>query len=215
MVKLTKGKDGPATRLKLVEVVTEAIRQKGYAGTSVDEVCALARVSKGSFFHHFSSKEDLAIAAAEHWGARTGDFFAQAPYQANSDPRDRLQGYLDFRIEIIGSEITRFTCYLGTVVQEVHASHPRLRSACDHELSRHVDSLARDLAVAKALYAPKASWEPQTTGTFIQSALQGGFILAKAQQDAAVAIETVRHLKRYLEALLGPSISSTPIAKKS
>ena len=41
------------------------VRRQGYAATSVDEICAAAGVSKGAFFHHFASPEELAVAAAE------------------------------------------------------------------------------------------------------------------------------------------------------
>jgi TetR/AcrR family transcriptional repressor of nem operon len=42
----------------------DLVRSNGFAATRVDDVCAAAGVTKGSFFHHFSSKQDLAVAAA-------------------------------------------------------------------------------------------------------------------------------------------------------
>jgi TetR/AcrR family transcriptional repressor of nem operon len=54
-------------RNKLIEAAFSIIRQKGYAATSVDELCARAGVTKGAFFHHFPSKDSLAVAAVNQW----------------------------------------------------------------------------------------------------------------------------------------------------
>ena len=63
--------------------------------------------------------------------------------------------------------------------------------------------LTRDLAAAKARYAPAASWQPESVGYFMQCVLQGGFIFAKAQQNPDVATASLGHLQSYLETLLG------------
>lgn len=60
-------KQNPLTRPGLLEAAFTVIRTKGYAATTVDDVCAKAELSKGAFFHHFSSKEEMAVAAAQHW----------------------------------------------------------------------------------------------------------------------------------------------------
>src|ERR1700686_1687488 len=65
---------------KLLDAAVEIIRQKGYAATSVDELCARAGVTKGAFFHHFPSKDSLAVAAVNQWTDMTAAFFAAAPY---------------------------------------------------------------------------------------------------------------------------------------
>ncbi len=49
---------------KLLEAAIVLIRTKGFAGTSVDDLCTAAGVTKGAFFHHFASKEALGVAAA-------------------------------------------------------------------------------------------------------------------------------------------------------
>ncbi len=41
-------------------------------------------MTKGSFFHHFKSKEDLAIAAADYWSTETGALLAGAPYHQHA-----------------------------------------------------------------------------------------------------------------------------------
>src|ERR1700744_5861294 len=84
-------------RNRLLTAALRIIREKGYHATSVDELCAAAGVTKGAFFHHFKSKEDLAVAAAERWSVTTGGLFAGAPYHEPADPLDRVMGYLDFR----------------------------------------------------------------------------------------------------------------------
>jgi TetR/AcrR family transcriptional regulator, transcriptional repressor for nem operon len=104
---------------------------------------------------------------------------------------------------MLTGEISRYTCLIGTTVQEVYLTHPALRATCDRMLSEHVATLTRDLAAAKARYAPAASWDPQSVGYFMQCVLQGGFIFAKAQQNATVAAASLGHLRAYLETLLG------------
>ena len=95
------------------------------------------------------------------------------------------------------------TCLIGTTVQEAYASHPNLRLACDRLLSEHVAELTRDLAAAKARYAPRASWDPESVGYFMQCVLQGAFIFAKAKQNAEIATASLGHLRNYLVNLLG------------
>ena len=118
-------------RQKLLEAALALIREKGYASTTVDDLCAKARVAKGSFFHHFKEKEALAVAAADYWSEATGAFFAAAPYHRHKDPLDRVLGYIDFRKSILKGEVAEFTCLVGTMVQEVYESHPAIRAACD------------------------------------------------------------------------------------
>lgn len=191
------------SRLKLLEAAADVVRTKGYAATTVDDLCAASGVTKGSFFHHFKSKEEMVLQAVAHWGAWSDGIFATAPYTAAADPRDRLFGYLDFRRDLLDHEVPQFTCLMGTLVQETYASHPAVREACDRGMSSHVATLARDIEAARLLYAPDVDWTAESVGYFIQAVLQGSFIFAKAKQDAAVARGNLAHLRRYLESLLG------------
>ena len=190
-----------SAREKLLEAALKVIREKGYAATSVDDLCREAGVTKGAFFHYFDSKEDLAVAAAKYWSEVTSEFFEQAPYHAHSDPLERLLGYIDFRREILRGDIADFTCLIGTMVQETYESSPRIREACDASISSHAAVVAQDIAAAKKLYAPDAGWNAKDLGLFTQAVMQGAFILAKARHRPDEAEASILHLKRYIECL--------------
>jgi TetR/AcrR family transcriptional repressor of nem operon len=189
------------SKTKLLDAALHVIRVKGYAATTVDDICHKAGVTKGSFFHHFKSKDELALAAASYWGAMTDGLFAAAPYRNLQDPLQRLFGYVDFRGEIPQCELPDYTCLLGTLVQETYATHPDIRAVCAQGMASHIAELTRDVEAAKTLYAPQAEWSAESVGYFIQAVLQGGFIFAKAKQNPDVVRESLAHLRRYLVTL--------------
>ena len=201
----TIGRPMATARQKLLDAAFASIREKGYASTTVDELCARAGVAKGSFFHHFKDKEALGVAAADHWSKTTCAFFAAAPYHKHKDPLDRVLGYIAFRKSILKGEIAKFTCLVGTMVQEVYESNPAIRAACDASISGHVAKVEADIAEAMSLYGIRAKWTAESLALHTQAVLQGAFILAKAKGGAAVAAACVDHLHHYIELLFQPA----------
>ena len=141
-------------RSALLEAAHSLVRKQGWAATSVDQLCAAAGVTKGAFFHHFASKEELGLAAARHWSAVTAPIFAAAAYHQLDDPLDRVLGYLDFRAAIAEGPLESFTCFAGTVVQEVFATSDSVRVACGESIGAHAAELAKDFRAAIARYRP-------------------------------------------------------------
>ena len=188
-------------RQELLDAALALIREKGYASTTVDALCTQAGVTKGAFFHHFKSKDALAVAAANHWSNVTGAFFETAPYHKHSDPLDRVLGYLDFRKEILKGEIAEFTCLIGTMVQEAYGTNPEIREACEASINGHAAKVEADIALAMKRYRILAPWTAKSLALHTQAVLQGAFILAKAKSGAAIAAESIDHLHRYIELL--------------
>jgi TetR/AcrR family transcriptional regulator, transcriptional repressor for nem operon len=191
------------SKTKLLDATLKVVRTKGYAATRVEDVCAEAGLTKGSFFHHFKSKEDLALAAAAHWDEGTRAYFADAPYRGIADPLDRLLAYVDFRKAGLIGELADFTCFAGTVIQEVFDTHPELCAACETNISAHAKTLEADIREAMQKYPIVGDWTAESLALHIQAVTQGAFVIAKAKGGAAAAAQSYDHLRLYLELVFG------------
>jgi TetR/AcrR family transcriptional regulator, transcriptional repressor for nem operon len=192
----TRGSD---TRDRLLAAATDVIRAKGLNATTVDDICAEAGLTKGAFFHHFASKEALAVAAAGYWSQMTGAFFAGASYHDHPDPADRVLAYIDFRAALIAGSSAEYTCLVGTMVQEAFATSPGVRAACEASIIGHATTLEADISAALAAAGREA--DAASLARHTQVVLQGAFVLGKATNDPTVVIESIGHLRRYFEYL--------------
>ena len=188
-------------RTRLLEAARDVIRQKDYTATTIDDLCNAAGVTQGAYAHHFRSKEALGTATAEFWSETTSSEFQSAAYHDLDDPLDRVLGYVDFRRSIMTGELSEWTCLAGTMTQEVYRSYPSIRDACANSIFDHATTLEPDIAAAMEARGIRENWTAESLARHMQAVLQGAFILAKAADDAAVALESVDHLKRYVRLL--------------
>jgi TetR/AcrR family transcriptional regulator, transcriptional repressor for nem operon len=202
------------SKAALLDAALSVIRAKGYAATRIEDICEAAGLTKGSFFHHFKSKEELAVEAAEHWRVATADVFAFAAYRALPDPLDRLLAYVDFRKALLKGALPEITCFAGTMIQEVYETHPVLRDACDKSINEHVASLESDIEEAMRRYRVDRPFSAGSLALYTQAVIQGAFILAKAKQDPAVAADCLDHLRRYIETLFAPPQPAAKSARR-
>jgi len=194
----------PSTaRDKLLEAGVKLVRRQGFAGTTVDQLCGEAGVTKGAFFYYFASKEALGVALADYWSSSTGPFFAAAPYHHHTDPAERVLGYIDLRIELITGPAESFSCVAGTMVQEAFLSSDSIRVACNSSILGNAAALEDDLAAALA-QSGASGVSAASLARHIQAVIQGAFVLAKAEGNAgaaAAAREHLLHLRHYFELL--------------
>ncbi|MCY0148477.1 TetR/AcrR family transcriptional regulator [Hoeflea sp. G2-23] len=193
----------PDAKAKLLDAALTVIRTQGYSATTVDDLCKAAGVTKGAFFHHFASKQDLAVAAANYWTEMTGGLFETAPFHDPADPLDRVLAYIAFRKAILQGNIPDFTCLVGTMVQETYDTNPTIRDACWASISGHADTLVPDIEAAMREHGIDADWSASSLALHTQAVIQGAFILAKASGRADLASDSLDHLYRYVEQLFG------------
>ena len=191
-------------RAKLIEAAIATVRYKGFSATSVDEICAAAGVTKGAFFHHFASKEALAVAAAGAWtDIAEQRIFTLPDWVRIADPLERLMGHIEFRLSMLDGPAEDFTCFVGTMVQEAYNSSDPIRAACDASITAYAKRLAEDIQMAIDQYGIGHGVSAMGLAYHIQAVLQGAFIMAKAKGDPAIARDTVKHLTRYTLMLFG------------
>lgn len=91
-------------RDRLLDTAGDLFYRDGYHAVGIDTILAEAGLAKMTLYHHFSSKEELIIAALERRGRKIGEAVGAAMEAAGSSPRKRLLALFDWYEEWFGSE---------------------------------------------------------------------------------------------------------------
>lgn len=194
------------SKTKLLDAALKVVRTKGYSATRIEDICTEAGLTKGSFFHHFKTKDDLALEAVAYYDANSVALFKSAPYNQAADPLSRLISYVEFRKAILTGDLPDFTCFAGTIIQEAYRTHPDLAAACERSIVGHGKMLEVDVRAAMRDHGIRGTWTAESLALYMQAVVQGSLILAKATGSAKVAAESLDHLRRYLELLFGQGV---------
>lgn len=193
-------------RSRLILIATSLFRERGYCATSLKDLCNLAGLKRGGFYYHFKSKESLAIAALEHFAMIEGTAFAHADFHKLPDPYQRLVGYISYKSSLKIGTGAESSCLAGTLLQEIHQTHPMIRSACAVVIDAQAELILPLVKAAKKQHVPTADWRPSALTQHIQSVFQGCDIIAKAKQKSLAG--TREHLSVYLASLFCQSAGS-------
>ena len=186
--------DNLSTRERLISAAIDVIRVKGYAATSVNDIAAAAGVTKGSFFHHFATKEVCAREAAVQWSVQSRADTVSS-FGGAATPQERIFAYMDFRISLLAGPVAKYACYVGTVLQEVHDTHPELAADTAASLLDQALALEPDLEAALG----ERRKEARDLAIHIEATIQGALLLAKAEGGTKGARASLGHLKQYVE----------------
>ena len=189
------------TKEKLLDAAQRLVLAKGFAGTAVDDICKAARLTKGSFFHYFESKDELGVELLTRYCTATKQAFAAGCCRKEKDPLKRVYGLLDFLSGM--AEKNPHGCLMGGMAQELSDTHPEIRSLCAKGFSEVSASVGHDLAAAKKLYASRADWDPKSLADYFVAVMQGSALLGKVRRDPKAATNGIRHFKQYLKQIFG------------
>ena len=201
-------RDPEATRQKLVESAIRLMLQQGYAGTSIDEICSQAGVTKGSFFHHFENKEAITKAAVEWWGAMGTSLYAAAWNDDSADPLDQIHHMLDIMSGFTHRPGEPCVCMVGMMSQELSITNPTIQAACERELNTWTENVSKMLAAAKAKHCPEASFRPDDVAWFLNSLWQGSMLVGKTCQSPEMIRNNLQLAHRYVDSLFGSETTS-------
>lgn len=198
---MRRKQDNPKSRQDLLNAAQELMLAKGFGATSVDEICRKAKLTKGSFFHYFKSKDALGKALLERFCCSTQAQMKECCgcRSAEKDPLKRVESHIDLAIKISQERIGAKGCLLGTFAQELSDTHPQIRSMCAQAFYEWGKLIAADLKEAKAKYKPKTNFDPQDLAQHLIAIIEGAEILAKAQGDKKIVKKSLEYFRDYVK----------------
>jgi len=185
---------------KTIEAAQQLMTSGGYSATTVDDIIKLAGVSKGSVYHAFKSKEELAITALEEYERKGLEIVSAGAYQQEADPVKRALSFVK-HIEKKAPELWQHGCLLGSISMEVADRHPNLHDRIDELFEEFEDELAKEFVPAL-----KASGVKGISGKELARhmlvVIEGAIITAKSHRQPRYLTDGIKHFGRYLETLL-------------
>lgn len=165
------------SKRKLLETAIDLIWESSYTSVSVDDICTKAGVNKGSFYHAFKSKSDLAVAAIErHWEHKQPKldsiFSPQVPPLEKLDRYcqmivdDQRQKYVSFG-KMLGCPFCSIGCELSTLDEKIRLKAEQM----SQRRLRYIESLVRDLAAAGYIEATDTMQVAEEVRTYITGVL--------------------------------------------
>lgn len=179
--------DSSPSRERLLAAAQGLFHRYGYTGTSLDHIVAEAGLTKGSFYHHFESKEALALEVLDwyrHHGAQELDF---AGLDALPSAREALLTLLDRLLQrghrALG-EVRVCGCFFGNFALELAATTVSVRARVGAVFDGIVARMTALITRAQDAGEVDASRDARALASALLALAEGAILLDKAEQGA-------------------------------
>lgn len=181
------------TRERIVATADLLFYERGYEATSFGDIASAVGISRGNFYHHFKTKDEILSAVI---AKRLGDrqMMTQRWEAQESDPRSRIERFIDILL-VNGEKIRRHGCPIGTLTSELAKLDHAARAEAVHLFSLFRDWLAEQFArLGRPADADALALE-------LLSRSQGAATLYNAFQDRDFLDREVAAMKHWLQQL--------------
>ena len=199
------GKKGDDTRKRILDTAQKLILSHGYSGTSVDLLIRQLGMTKGAFFHHFKSKNELARTLIQRYSDEGVTLFQSALTRATTYSDDPLQQLLilirQYEEIFEGLNEPYDGCLLAAYAYEFHQFDEEIRGLVniEFEVSRKV--MTRLLKASAKKYPPRREVDLKSLADGFMSLFEGAFILEKSMNEAGITYQHLKHYRTYIELL--------------
>lgn len=182
-------------RQRLIEAARDVIFSRSYDGVTVDDLCAAAGVNKSSFYHFFSSKQALVLAATEQQWRWFEEAVLAPIFSAPTPPQERILCFFDQTLEVQQRQKWASGhmrgCPAGNLTLEMSTQDELIRTRVDQffgEWQRYFEGMLRE-AKEQGLVPP--TQDTALTAQALLAYFEGVVLLAKGRNDPTL-IATLR-----------------------
>ena len=194
-----KLRDPERTRERLLQAASREIYRSGFQSASLDNILAVAGVTKGALYHHFDSKEALGYAVVEEVIAPDVHGKWVRPFQSVKDPIDTLIGAVQ-SIPVRPADV-RGGCQLNNLAQEMSPLDAGFRKRLATIFDAWREAVASVLREGQAHGSIRRDVNPNDAAGLLIAMVEGYGSLAKNAQDPKVMKSGIRNIAGWLRSL--------------
>jgi len=202
-------RDAQATRERILDSAQGLVLERGFAGTSLDEVLSAAGVTKGGFFHHFRSKSELGTALVERYARADLVALAALWDQADRLSRDPLQRVLLF-LGLFAESIDALAgenpgCLYVSFVYERQLGDDNARDMIENAVLTWRRRLRERLDETAKRYPPRIPVDLDAVADLVFTTNEGAYVLAQATGQPQLLRDQLLQVRNYIELLFSPT----------
>lgn len=172
------------TKENLIDVGLKLIRSAGYTATGINQILEMADVPKGSFYHHFSTKDEFVMEVIRRYA---GDELVRVETmlgESNVSPLKRIRRYFKEMIAIYGSRGGPLVgCLLGNLSLEIGAQNTEIRDLLRQAFNGWQDVIAKTIREAIAKQELPKGTKADDLAALLVNGWEGAQVRAKAEQS--------------------------------
>jgi TetR/AcrR family transcriptional repressor of nem operon len=191
---------GTTAREKLLQAGFTLMVSRGYPATTVDEICAEAGVSKGSFYHFFKTKEELGLAVLDDFFGSAVEAMSRGAFATEADPVRRALAFLE-HMEEVSDGIWSHGCLLGTFAVDLAETHEQIRARVSEKFASLERKVSRVFEPAIPRGSSRTGVTAEELAAHFMALVEGSLVLAKAHNDFSYVRRSLRSFRGYLESL--------------
>ena len=172
-----------STRDRLIEVGLELMRKHGYGATGLQEILHAAGVPKGSFYHHFGSKEEFTAAVIERYFTLEAKHVDTVLSNTRQTPLKRLRRYFEELIQMAGQSAPIAGCLLGSLSLEIADASPLLQSCLSFSFTHWQAAIASVIREAVEKGELPQSTKPESLAGFLLNSWEGALLRSQADRS--------------------------------
>jgi TetR/AcrR family transcriptional repressor of nem operon len=176
--------EAKSTRDHLLQVGLRRIHAMGYESTGVKEILDEADVPKGSFYHHFASKEAFAKEVLELYVRGENERAEKILRDGKAAPLRRLRRYFEELIAVYGPTATVSGCMLGNLSLEMADHSESIQSLLHLSFANWQTGIAAILQAAMDRGDLAKSNKPQELASFLLNSYEGALLRSKADRSS-------------------------------
>ncbi|MFW6206543.1 MAG: TetR family transcriptional regulator C-terminal domain-containing protein [Gemmatimonadota bacterium] len=190
------------TKQRLLDVGMGLLLKHGYADLGIQRVLSAADVPKGSFYHHFESKEDFALQIVDQYMDEVHAGLDECLGDESSPPLERVRGFFEATVEKYRDE-GLMGCLLGGLGQELSGVSETFRHKLEDCLSQIADRVAGCLEEARARGELPPERDPTEMAHVLVDCWEGAALRSRMRRDP-------RPLESMLDFYFGSVTASGP-----
>ncbi len=202
--RITKGE---LTRGRILDLAEEAVLQKGFAATSIDELIAAAGITKSGFFYHFRDKSDLAKHMFKRYMDREDEIFADLERRADElsdDPLHSTLILLKLLVDMLADlPETHPGCLVASYCYQHQLFNDDIRQLNEASVLSWREFFLRRLERIAEVY-PTPDVDLRALADLALTTIEGGIILSKTLQKKELLPEQMLLYRDYIRRIFSP-----------